>query len=225
MDSEILSKTNRLYWLGRYVERTLIAIDLMQDAYDRAIDYEEFDFRGFCAKLEIDCPYETSDGFILGFLFDKDYPYSVISTLNFAYDNAIVLREVISSQALSYIQMAVNIMESAASGVAPMLELQSVTDMLYAFRGCSDDSILDTHSRYTVKCGCSVERIDMYVRRDYHTHTLDREFARLQGRLQHTPMRRDGKKLMVLLGLAPNPDPVNNRKLLLECVEGLFLDV
>ena len=225
MDSEILSKTNRLYWLGRYVERTLISIDLMQDAYDRAIDLEEFDYRTFCAKLEIDCPYDTSDKFILGFLFDKSYPYSVISTLSYAYDNAIVLREVISSAALSYIQMAVNIMDQAAAGFAPMLELQSVTDMLYAFRGCSDDSILDTHSRYTLKCGCSVERIDMYVRLEYHTQTLDREFSRLQSRLQNTPMRRDGKKLMALLGLAPNPDPANNRALLLECVEGLFLDV
>ena len=219
MDSEILSKTNRLYWLGRYVERTLISIDIMQDVYDRAIDLEEFDFRTFCEKLE------TSDEFILGFLFDKSFPFSVISTLGYAYDNAIVLREVISSAALSYIQMAVNIMDHAAAGYAPMIELQSVTDMLYAFRGCSDDSILDTHSRYTVKCGCSVERIDMYVRLDYHTQTLDREFSRLQSRLQNTPMRRDGKKLMALLGLAPNPDPENNRELLLECVEGLFLDV
>ncbi len=225
MDSEILSKTNRLFWLGRYVERTLISIEIMQDAYDRAIDYEEFDYTTFCEKLEIECPYETSDGFILGFLFDESYFYSVVNSLNYAYDNAIVLREVISSSALSYIQMAVNIMQSAAAGVAPMLELQSVVDMLYAFRGCCDDSILDTHSRYTVKCGYSVERIDMYVRLGFHTHTLDREFARLQSRLQRTPMRRDGQKLMVLLGMAPNPDPANNRDLLLECVEGLFLDV
>ena len=225
MGSEILSKTNRLYWLGRYVERTLISIDIMQVVYDRAIDQGDFDFRTFCDELEIDCPYSTSDEFIRGFLFDEDYSYSVINTLNHAYDNAIVLREVISSSALSYIQMAVNVMQTAASGVAPMLELQSVTDLLYAFRGCSDDSILDTASRYTVKCGSSVERIDMYVRLKYHTETLDSEFERLQTRLQKTPMRRDGKKLMVLLGLAPNPDPANNRELLLECVEGLFLDV
>ena len=225
MGSEILSKTNRLYWLGRYVERTMIEIDVMMDAYDRAIDIEEFDFRTFCEKLEIDCPYENSDEFILGFLFDKDFSFSVISTLNYAYDNAIVLREVISSGALSYIQMAVNIMQNAAKGVAPMLELQSVRDMLYAFRGCSDDSILDTASRYTVKCGNSIERIDMYVRLEYHTDTLHEEFGRLMRRLQYTPLRRDGNRLMALLALAPNPDPENNRKLLLDSVEGLFLDV
>ena len=225
MDSEILSKTNRLFWLGRYVERTMIEIEIMMGVYDRAIDCEDFDFPTFCEQLEIECPYETSDEFILGFLFDEDYACSVISTLGYAYDNAIVLREVISSAALSYIQMAVNIMQSAASGVAPMLELQSVIDLLYAFRGCCDDSILDTASRYTVTCGNSIERIDMYIRLNYHVHTLDREFARLQSRLQQTPMHRDGKRLMALLGLAPNPDPENNRDLLLDCVEGLFVDV
>ncbi|MBO4351891.1 MAG: alpha-E domain-containing protein [Eggerthellaceae bacterium] len=224
MDSEILSKTNRLFWLGRYVERTIIEIEVMMDAYDRAIDREPFDFQTFCEQLEIECPYETSDEFILGFLFDEDYPCSVISTLGYAYDNAIVLREVITSAALSYIQMAVNIMQSAASGVAPMLELQSVIDMLYAFRGCCDDHVLDTANRYTVKCGYSIERIDMCVRLNYHVHTLDVEFARLQTRLRNTPMRRDGKRLMALLGLAPNPDPENNRDLLLDCIEGLFID-
>jgi hypothetical protein len=130
---------------------------------------------------------------VYGFLFDKDFPYSVISSLGNAYDNAIVLREVLSSQALSYIQMALNVMENAALGLAPMLDLQGVQDYLYAFRGCSDDSILDRHSRYTLKVGSTVERIDMYVRLDYHTDTLDEEFARLQRRLQYTPMRRDGK--------------------------------
>ena len=71
MDSEILSKTNRLFWLGRYVERTMIEIEVMMVAYDDAIDRNDFDFRTFCERLEIDCPYETSDGFILGYLFDK----------------------------------------------------------------------------------------------------------------------------------------------------------
>ena len=41
MDSEILSKTNRLFWLGRYVERTMIEIEVMMDAYDRAIDQND----------------------------------------------------------------------------------------------------------------------------------------------------------------------------------------
>ena len=225
MGTLVLSKTNRLFWLGRYVERTIIETDLIQGIYDQAIDGPEFDHRKFCEQLEIPDPYTTSDEFIQGFLFDRDFEYSIINTLNYAYDNAIVLRETISSEALSYIQMAVNVMESAAAGVAPMLDLQTVTDYLYAFRGCSDDSILDTQARYTVKCGSSVERIDLYIRLNYKTENLDRELTRLNGRLQHTPLARDGKLLMFLLGMAPNPDPLSNRKELLDAIEGLFTGV
>ena len=43
MGTQILSKTNRLFWLGRYVERTLIEVDLMQRVYDDSIDKEVLD--------------------------------------------------------------------------------------------------------------------------------------------------------------------------------------
>ena len=225
MGTQILSKTNRLFWLGRYVERTLIEVNLMQRAYDDSIDGEVMDYRGLCERLEIPCPYEDGHTFVYGFLFDKEFPYSVISSLGNAYDNAIVLREVLSSQALSYIQMALNVMENAALGLAPMLDLQGVQDYLYAFRGCSDDSILDRHSRYTLKVGSTVERIDMYVRLGCNANTLPAEISRLWSRLQMTPLGRDGERLKVLMGLAANPDPVRNRELLIDCVEGLISDV
>ncbi|MDO4536827.1 MAG: alpha-E domain-containing protein [Coriobacteriales bacterium] len=225
MDSVALSKLDRLFWLGRYIERTLIEIEVMQEAYDQSIDGPAFDYRTFCAELEIPNTYEDTEDFIRRFLFDRKDPYSVISTLNYAYDNAIVLRESISSAALSYIQMAVNIMESEANGVAPMLELQSVTDMLYAFRGCSDDAILEISSRYTLRCGYTIERIDLAVRIGHKPENLNREFSRLNHRMQYTPLRRDANRLMLLLGLAANPDPKSNRAILLDCVEGLFIDV
>ena len=225
MDSSALNKLSRLFWLGRCVERTLIEIDIMQQAYDQSIDGPAFDYVRFCEELEIPNVYESADDFLEKFLIRRKDPFSVISNLNYAYDNAIVLRESISSAALSYIQIAVNIMEAAAKNVAPMLSLQSITDMLYAFRSCSDDSIPEMGNRYTLKCGYSIERIDMYIRLNYHLEHLGQEFSRLNYRMQCTPLRRDGEKLMLLLGLAPNPDPTNNRMILLDCVEGLFVDV
>ena len=110
MDSSALNKLSRLFWLGRYVERTLIEIDIMQQAYDQSIDGPAFDYVRFCEELEIPNVYESADDFLEKFLFSRKDPFSVISTLNYAYDNAIVLRESISSAALSYIQIAVNIM-------------------------------------------------------------------------------------------------------------------
>ena len=220
-----VEQADHLYWLGRYTERVYTTLRIYSLRFDEMLDRLPDSYEEFCESIDIPNIYTSRDDFFERYPFDKTNPDSLISNLDRAYDNAIVLRESISSAALSYIQMAVNIMEAAAKGVAPMLELQSVTDMLYAFRSCSDDSILDMGSRYTLKCGYSVERIDMYVRLGHHLENLRREFSRLNHRMQCTPLRRDGEKLMLLLGLAPNPDPENNRKILLECIEGLFVDV
>lgn len=223
MGTSSLTKLGRLYWLGRYITRVSIEIPIMSEAYDKAIDGPAFDYQTFCDKLEIpSAGYRDSDDFIRRFLFDKDDPYSVISSLSSAYDNAIVLRETISSTALSYIQIAVNVMDSAVHGMAPMLEVQGVTDALYAFRGCIDDNLYDDPSRYTLKTGSSVERIDMYVRLGLEADKMAHEMEVLRYRARRVPLRRDGRRLELLLDLAPNPDPVENRTLLLDCIEGLF---
>ncbi len=226
MGTSSLTKLGRLFWLGRYLARAGMEIEIMQDVYDKAIDGPAFDYVGFCNRLEIpSAPYAGSDDFISRFLFDAEDPFSVRSNVNRAYDNAIVLRETISSTALSYIQMAVNIMESAASGVAPMLDLQSVTDMVYAFRGRVDDTLVDSVNRYTFKCGSSVERIDMNIRLGLDLDSLGPDLEMLGYRMRRTPLRRDAKRLVLLLDLAANPEPQKNRVLLLDCVEGLFPDM
>lgn len=62
-------------------------------------------------------------------------PDSLISNLNRAYDNAVVLRESIGSEALSYIQMSVYDMENVAKSEVPLLEVQQVLDNIHAFWG------------------------------------------------------------------------------------------
>ena len=62
-------------------------------------------------------------------------PDSLISNLNRAYDNAVVLRESIGSEALSYIRMSVYDMENAAKSEVPLLELQQVLVNIHAFWG------------------------------------------------------------------------------------------
>lgn len=223
MGTSSLTKLGRLYWLGRYTARVAIEVGIMQKVYDKAIDGPAFDYQTFCDKLEIPSDrYENSDDFIRRFLFDREDPYSVITNLSHAYDNAIVLRETISSASLSYIQMAVNVMDAAVTGMAPMLEVQGVTDALNAFRGCIDDNLYDDPSRYTLKTGSSVERIDMSVRLGLEPDKMAHEMQILRYRARRVPLRRDGRRLELLLDLAPNPDPINNRALLLDCVEGLF---
>lgn len=68
-------------------------------------------------------------------------PDSIISNLNRAYDNAIVLRESIGSETLSFIQLAIYEMNKAKKSKSPVVELQKVNDNLLAFYGTVDDQI------------------------------------------------------------------------------------
>lgn len=224
MGSLQLSKTNRLYWLGRYVERAFTTIECMEVAYDEALDGPSFDYHAWCDRLEIPCSYESEQDFFERYLFDADDPFSVIASLDRAFDNAVVLRETITSKTLAYIQLAKNVMDNAKVSSAPMLDLQSVKDYLMAFKGCVDEYVADEDNRVVIKCGFTVERIDLCVRLGIRTGELAKEFGRLVSRLQRTKMERDGARLQLLLVLAPAPDPVANKKILLDCVENLFPD-
>lgn len=224
MGTFTLSKTNRLFWLGRYTERAYLAIELMEQAYDVSLDGPAFDYADYCERLQISCPYADIDSFLSSYIFDPKDPNSAASALDRAFDNAMVLRETLGSLTLSYLQMAENVMDNAKVSLAPMLDLQDVRDYLMAFKGCVDDYIADEDSRMIIKIGATLERVDMCLRLEYRLDDLPFQFTRLSNRLASTHMQRDGKQLQLLMNLIPDPNPVENKEILLECIENLFPD-
>lgn len=224
MGDKRLSKENRLYWLGRYAERAFMTIELMEEAYDQSLDGEAFDYEDWCERMQIPCSYDNVEEFLDSYLFDPDNPNSVLTSVNRAFDNAVVMREIITSRTLSYLQLAKNVMDNASVSLAPMLDLQQVRDFLMAFKGCVDERIQDEPSRMTVKCGFTVERIDMMVRLDWRTDELEKEFGRLTSRVRRTHLARDGRRLQLLGDMATAPNPQSNKDILLDCVENLFPD-
>ncbi len=225
MGIQRLSKENRLYWLGRYTERALITIGFISDAWDSSLDGAEVDYRGWCAKLQIPCEYSSTDEFLESYLFNADNPNSVPSSINRSFDNGIVLREVITSQALSYLQLAKNVMDTAHEQDAPALELQQVRDYLMAFRGCANESIDDEASRNTLKTGITVERMDLMLRLGFDAGKLPAEYERLTGRLRRTHLARDGKRMQLLGDLVSGPNVAENTSVMLEALENLLPDV
>ncbi|WP_296877352.1 alpha-E domain-containing protein, partial [Thomasclavelia sp.] len=111
MSAFTIEKANNLYWLGRYIERVFISITAYQDIFDRIIDGDEHAYHDYCKQLDIDDFYLNDAHFVTSYLYDRDNPDSLISNLLRAYDNAIVLREEITSATLSYIQLACNAFE------------------------------------------------------------------------------------------------------------------
>lgn len=184
MGAFTIEKTNNLYWLGRYIERVYQTINAYEKVFDQMIDGNPEIYHDFCRQLDIQDFYLNDAHFMTSYLYDHNNPDSIASNLQRAYNNAIVLREDISSSTLSYIQMACNIFEEMEYSDAPVLLLQQVKDNILAFWGSVDETV-DEAEKNVVKCGKYVERIDMYLRLDYKKKDLDKGISKLNNRVIH----------------------------------------
>lgn len=178
-----IKSTDNLYWLGRYVERVYTTLRVFTEYYDRMIDKDENAYEEFCEKLGIPNSYAYKQEFISKYLFDENDINSVMSNLLSAYDNAVVMRNELSSETMSYIQMAVDALERGKESSAPMLKLQEVFDDIFAFWGSADDYVESETSRNILKFGRSVERLDLYTRFSYPPELIKKEFSILLNRL------------------------------------------
>ena len=98
-------------------------------------------YQEYCRRLEIPNIYGSKENFIRSYAYDKVNMNSIVSNLIRAYDNAIVLREEIGSEALAYIQLAIYEIGKAEVSEAPMIEIQNILDDLMAFWGIIDDPV------------------------------------------------------------------------------------
>ena len=183
-----VEQTDRLFWLGRYTERVYTTMRLYFETYDAMIDKSGEEYKRFCELMEIPDVYESGEDFGRKYPFDPENPDSIISNLNRAYDNAIVLREAIGTETLAYIQLAIYEMQKAAVIDAPVIEFQKIEDNIMAFWGICDDMIEDENTRNIIKIGKRVERIDLYARLHAKKTDMVREYHRLAGRIGRTKL-------------------------------------
>ena len=202
-----VTQVDELFWLGRYSERVYTTSRLFSKRYDIMLE-QDSTYGEFCSMLEIPNIYTSSEDFEYRYAFDQENPDSIFSNLMRAYDNAIVLREEIGSETLSYIQLAIYEMNKAAVSRAPMIEMQKVIDNILAFWGIADDSIDSEDSRNIIKIGKRVERIDLYGRLKLPQTEMKREVDRLTGRIDRCSLRYRREVLLRLneLVLEPTPD-------------------
>lgn len=186
-----VENTDRLFWLGRYTERVYTTVKLFSESYDLLIDGSEDGYKAFCLSLEIPDIYKDKEDFILRYSMDKSNPDSIFSNLVRAFDNAILLRDEITSDALAYIQLALGEMNKASLSSSPLMELQGVEDNILAFWGMTDDIIEDENVRNLIKCGKRIERLDLYARLHKDRASLLREIRRLKVRLTRTSIAYD----------------------------------
>jgi len=186
-----VEQANRLYWLGRYAERVYTTVRIYFKSFDSMIDEFADSYHQFCQMIDIPDIYKDKDEFLQSYPFDEGNPDSIISNLNRAYDNAIVLRESIGSESLSYIQLAIYEMNKAKTSDAPLIEMQQIIDDILSFWGIVDDQIDDDNIRNIIKAGKRIERIDLYARLGVGRDELFREIKRMIPRVEKSGIDYD----------------------------------
>lgn len=180
------NKANRLYWLGRYTERVYISLHLLRRYYDRMIDGQPKDYEGFHQRLDFGNPYPDTESLRLGYMYDGNNPASLLAELVAANDNAIVLREEIKSETLSYVQLSLCLIQKAAERKETNItNLQPITDYLLAFWGSIDERVFDDCIRRLLKMGKLVENIDLHIRFDYPFHRIKEAYEELKKQLEN----------------------------------------
>ncbi|MBQ3670700.1 MAG: alpha-E domain-containing protein, partial [Treponema sp.] len=113
-----LKQVDSLYWLGRYAERALSTMRIFINVYDSQLD-TTFDYASYCRKLDIFNNFSSLKDFCFRYAFDSQYASSIVASLAFANGNAMMLRETIGSEALSYIEMSLRTMQAAQCSLSP----------------------------------------------------------------------------------------------------------
>lgn len=201
-----VEQADHLFWLGRYTERVYTTLRFYFQRFDSMIDETVDSYQTFCESIDIPNIYLSKEDFLRRYPFDADNTDSIISNLNRAYDNAIVLRESIGSETLSYIQLAVYDMNKAAVSKSPLIELQYLLDHILSFWGIADDQIDSEQVRNMIKAGKRIERIDMYARLKVSREELIREVCRMIPRVERSGLVYDKVKLGQMKNLVENPD-------------------
>ncbi len=181
--SDIISatKANRLYWLGRYEMRVYLTLHQLNKCYDKMIDGKPDDYRAFWARLDAQGNYFTTEEFTLGMLYDENNPSSVFSAQKYAMDNAILLREDIMSETLSYLEMSVSLMKRCKElNEKNLSQLQSIIDWSLAFWGSAEQRIQNHRALNIMMIGRNVENLDILIRFGYSFRRIALAYASMK---------------------------------------------
>lgn len=219
-----MNQVDSLYWLGRYTERALSTLRYFTRMYDSMID-GEFDYPLYCRKLDIYNPFSSPEEFCERYAFDTGYQSSIASSLKMANGNAMMVRDIVGSEACSYTEMALRRILDAQTSRSPMLFFQKVADCLMAFRGAVEDTVQDRNAKNVIRTGWGVERLDIYLRLGIHEERVLYECSRLARAVSYTDVPCDSLQLKMITGeLCENDEFLDraDKMVLVQLIDALF---
>ncbi|MCR5725300.1 MAG: alpha-E domain-containing protein [Treponema sp.] len=219
-----LKQVDSLYWLGRYSERVLSSLRVLMHVYDSELD-TTFDYADYCEKLGIYNAFSSLADFCRRYAFDRSYQSSLLCGAEAANGNAMMLRDIIGSDCLSYVELSLGAMREAAASEAPVLLFQRAVDCIMAFRGAVADTVQDRNALNIIRTGFGVERLDFYLRLAIHERTVLFESRRLTEAISCTDVACDSLQLAKITGSLCELDDFADRAdkmILLQLIDSLF---
>lgn len=175
------AKADRLYWLGRYTERAILALHLLRKYCNVNIDAQhEKPLQTFATLMGVPTVALASGNFVYDFLYSEDNPCSVANMLAAAKNNAMLERNDIKTETLAYVELAVNILAKAKANSCGVFALQPVSDYLMSFWGAADENIRSRSVRNILAIGRYIERLDVMIRFGYEPERVADVLARLE---------------------------------------------
>ena len=185
---------NNLFWLGRYVERVFATLNSFFKYADRFIEGGQAAYEKYLADINVPDIYKSSEDFFDRYVFDLSDPNSIISNLDRALGNGIVLREEIKTPSLSYLQLAMDRFEACRGTTKIRYDMLPVRDALYAFWGSIDNNMTNCEALRIIHLGKSVERLDMYLRLGYPSEDI---FVQLDNLIKHVVRRFESDEAII----------------------------
>ena len=203
-------KVDQLWWMGRYTERAFTSTKLLMKQLDEMIDKDRNSYIAFCEKMGVPNVFRSPESFITDYAFDESNPFSIISSIVRALDNAIILRETIGSETLAYLQLVLDELRKHSLGdKSDYLRLQHAIDLILAFWGSVEDNVLDEPTRNIARAGKRLERLDLCLRSgDLSGESLVTSCRRLRVRLERSAMPFNNDNLSTLEAVLTR-EPVN----------------
>ncbi len=223
MDTSGITKNNNLFWLGRYTERVYQGVVNVRTVQDSILDNEPINIADFRRRVGVtSTKFRSPEDFCERYAFDRSVPESLLASGDAMLGNGMVLREIIGTQTLSYIEMALSALEAASKSQSSDVQLQWVLDDIMAFRGSFAEYIEESGVRNTIRSGASVERIGSYIRLELDDTLLVKEIKKLKNRLDRSHLDYDPKRLAYIENFLSDKEAYPNRFELLDNVESLF---
>lgn len=154
---------DNLFWLGRYLQRTEILVKEALNQYDNVIDRDFNSGKDYFARLGIDLDYKNSKDFLNQATFGE-HESSIENSINFARENATMIRDLIKDETFGAINDFYNQVKlHKSTGVTPHFldEMLHKIDIVW---GIMLSSLHIQKPTLFIQFGQTVEMVDLKIR-------------------------------------------------------------